>query len=199
MRRLAKETLKRWLKVFLHTEGSVERTSFAFALGVFVACLPPIPWFHTIAGLALAFLLRLNRLAVLAGTYINTPLTIPPLIVLQVTIGIALTGSGEVPPLTISQFRTAQGWSDASAALLPLAWPFFLGSVLVGLLASGIAYIVAFRTISFYRRRSAARDGAATGPAGGGFGGVGELRAAPLPVPARPQGHPRGETPGPTS
>src|SRR5436309_14820591 len=137
MRQFAKQKLKHWLRVLLHTKDSPERTSLAFALGVFIAFLPPVPWFHTIFALILAFVFRLNRLAVLAGTYVNTPFTLAPLIVLETSVGVALVGGGDVPDLTLRQFRTAQGWKDAIEDLTPFLEPQLDGSVLLGLVAAG--------------------------------------------------------------
>lgn len=167
MKQFAKDKLKRWVRVILHTKDSPERTSIAFALGVFISFLPPVPWFHTIFGLILAFLFRLNRLAVLAGTYVNTPFTIAPLLVLELSLGLGLTGgNGDAPELHLRQFLSAQGWKDAFQELYPYLEPLMLGSVILGLIGAGIAYLVSLSLIRIYRRKvTAAAAEAATAAA----------------------------------
>ena len=165
MKRIAKATLRKWTRLLLHTHDSPERTSFAFALGVFVAFLPPVPWFHTVFALLLAFVFRLNRVAIIVGTYTNTPFTMAPLVILETSLGVSLLGEGDIPELTLRQFRTYQGWKDAAAELTPLIRPLLLGSVLLGILAAAIAYFAALGLIGVYRRRIAAAAAAAAASA----------------------------------
>jgi phosphate/sulfate permease len=63
-------------------------------LGVAVG-LAPIAPLQTLVAVALAFLLRLNRLAVLAGTLVWQPFTAPFILGAEVALGRALVGGGE--------------------------------------------------------------------------------------------------------
>ena len=63
----AAEISRRWLEALLHIDDSPERTAAAFALGVFFG-FSPFLGFHTILGIVFAFLLNLNRVAVLLGS-----------------------------------------------------------------------------------------------------------------------------------
>lgn len=158
MRKYAKEKLKHWLRVLLHTQDSPERTAMAFAVGVFIAFLPPVPWFHTLFALLIAFLFRLNRLAILAGTYTNTPFTILPLIGAEIGVG-KLILKGEFPlglPRHIP--HSLEGWRRAFVQLRPFVPPLLLGSLLLGLVGAGIAYVVALRVVVAYRKRRALAD-----------------------------------------
>src|SRR5262249_50056764 len=65
---LTRSLVRRWLDQLLHIHDTPERTAAAFALGVFLG-FSPFLGFHTILGIALAFLLNLNRVAVLLGVY----------------------------------------------------------------------------------------------------------------------------------
>jgi len=154
MREYAKEKLRHWLRVFFHTQDSPERTALAFAVGVFIAFLPPVFWVHTLLALAVAFVFRLNRLAVLAGTYTNTPITILPLIWAEVRVGqLFLPGYRH---LRLPRHPTSfAGWRQAFVELKPFVPPFVLGSLILGALAAGVAYIVALRVIRIYRKRRA--------------------------------------------
>ena len=66
------------LRRALHTADSPERTAAAFSLGLFLG-FSPLIGLHTLLGLGLAFLLRLNRLAVLLGTFVLNPWTVVPI------------------------------------------------------------------------------------------------------------------------
>ena len=155
MKRFAKQKLRKWLHILLHTHDSAERTSFAFALGVFIAFLPPVPWLHTLFALFLAFVFRLNRVATVLGTYVNTPFTFLPLIAVQISIGLVILGGEEPPDIVWRQFDSWQGWKDAAVELRPFLAPMLLGGVILGLLASALAYFVSLKLIVAYRRRVA--------------------------------------------
>lgn len=152
MKRFAKQTLKHWIKVILHTEDSPERTSLAFAVGVFISFLPPVPYFHTLFAIFVAFIFRLNRLAVVIGSYVNTPFTMAPLLFAEVSLGLACFGGGDAPDITWRQLSRWQGWKDAAIELQPLLAPLMLGCLILGLTAAVMAYFVALTLITRYRR-----------------------------------------------
>jgi uncharacterized protein (DUF2062 family) len=192
MRQFAKEKLKHWLRVLLHTQDSPERTALAFAVGVFIAFLPPVFWLHTLFALLIAFLCRLNRLAVLAGTYTNTPVTMIPLIGVEIWVGKILLR--EHGPLRLPRHppTSFEGWRQAFIQLKPFVFPLVIGSIVLGLVGAGIAYLVALRVIRIVRRRRAhaeaeereaekAAERAAPGllgPAGAPLGSAGPVRPA---------------------
>ena len=64
--------VRRWLDTLLHIEDTPERTAAAFALGVFFG-FSPFLGLHTVLGIIFAFLLNVNRVAVLLGIYSNLP------------------------------------------------------------------------------------------------------------------------------
>jgi len=74
---LTKALIRRWLDALLHIDDTPERTAAAFALGVFFG-FSPFLGFHTVLGIVFAFLLNLNRVAVLLGVYSNLPWVIAP-------------------------------------------------------------------------------------------------------------------------
>src|SRR6266513_4155718 len=74
---LTRALIRRWLGALLHIEDTPERTSAAFALGVFFG-FSPLLGLHTILAVVFAFLLNLNRVAVLLGVYSNLPWIIAP-------------------------------------------------------------------------------------------------------------------------
>ena len=111
MRRFAIEKVKQWLRVLLHTQDSPRRTAFAFALGVFISFLPPVPWFHTLLALLIAFLFGLNRLAMLIGTYVNSPFTIFPLLWVEYRVGKLILGGKKISlEQLVRRLNHVQGW-----------------------------------------------------------------------------------------
>ena len=73
---ISRARIQGWLEQLLHTHDTPTRTAFAYALGVFFG-FSPILGLHTILGLILAFVFRLNRVAVLLGVYSNLPWILP--------------------------------------------------------------------------------------------------------------------------
>jgi uncharacterized protein len=151
------------LRRVLHTSDSPQRTAAAFALGVFLG-FSPLLGIHTILALGLAFALRLNRLAVLSGTFVLNPLTIVPIYGAGTTLGFLILGRpaeeispADVPVLDVFSFSTlTSGVSDhVRASLLP----FLLGTTLLGAAAAAAAFplslflVQRMRAIRIARRR----------------------------------------------
>ena len=88
---LTRSLVRRWLNTLLHIQDTPERTAAAFALGVFLG-FSPFLGFHTLLGIALGFLLNLNRVAVLLGVYSNLPWIVAPYYAFAtMVVGAALT------------------------------------------------------------------------------------------------------------
>ncbi len=154
--------LRRWLDQLLHTHDTPERTAAAYALGVFFG-FSPFLGLHTVLGLACAFALNLNRVAVLLGVYSNLPWILPAYYTLGTILGAAILRV-QVPPGVLTELSSAVAagsWTDflrIAESLTPLAWAFFLGSTLGALVLAAIAYRVALTMILAHRRRVAAKQ-----------------------------------------
>ena len=72
----------------------------AFGLGVFIAFFPLLG-IHTGMALVIAILLRLNRVAILVGCWINNPWTIAPMYSAGTLLGCALLGVAPGSPVAI--------------------------------------------------------------------------------------------------
>src|SRR3982751_336029 len=96
MIRRTKEITRRWLDTLLHIHDTPERTAAAFALGVFIG-FSPFLGLHTVIGIVLAFLLSLNRVAVLLGVYSNLPWIIAGYYAFTTMVGAAITKT-RIPP-----------------------------------------------------------------------------------------------------
>jgi uncharacterized protein (DUF2062 family) len=141
----------------LHTHDTTRRTAAAFALGVFFG-FSPLLGLHTVLGLACAFALRLNRLAVLIGVYSNLPWILPPYYVLTTVLGAAILGVSAPPDLAarVRQIVAAPGIAEMrllAGGLAPLFWSFMLGSTLGASVLAFIAYHGSFAALEARRRR----------------------------------------------
>ena len=154
--------LRRWLGQLLHTHDTPQRTAAAYALGVFFG-FSPVLGLHTVLGLLFAFVLNLNRVAVILGIYSNLPWILPAYYTLATLAGAAILGA-KVPPGLLRELSEAL--SDASwgefrhlaHALTPLAWAYVLGSTLGALLLAAVAYRVSLAMIVTHRRHHAMKE-----------------------------------------
>jgi len=151
--------LKDLLKKLLHIEDTPERTALAYSIGIFLG-FSPFLGFHTLAGLAIAFLFRLNRVAVLLGVWTNTPWWIVPYYMIATWVGMWVTGFwidwatlNEIFQLGKDQgFMSSDFWNRIASQwglLLSLG----IGSLILCTLLSLVAYPLFRKWIRFYRAR----------------------------------------------
>lgn len=154
--------LRRGLDQLLHTHDTPERTAAAYALGVFLG-FSPLLGLHTILGLAAAFVLRYNRLAVLLGLYSNLPWIMPAYYSLA-TLGGAALLRADVPPGLLQEFTetlTSASWGEFQQllrTLTPLVWSFAVGSTVGAIVLAAVGYRVSLSMIVAHRRRLLARS-----------------------------------------
>jgi uncharacterized protein (DUF2062 family) len=151
-----KALVARWLEKLLHIADTPERTAAAFAMGVFFG-FSPFLGFHTLLALLVAFLLNLNRVAVLLGVYSNLPWIIGAYYASVTALGAALTGTA-MPPGMAGHFRRLFSqsifhrafWNQLILLLQPLLWPYTVGSMIGAVTLAAIAYPAA---LAFVRNR----------------------------------------------
>jgi uncharacterized protein (DUF2062 family) len=146
MIRLTRAVVHRWLDKLLHVHDTPKRTAAAFALGVFFG-FSPFLGLHTVLGLGCAFVLGLNRVAVLVGIYSNLPWIIAAWYALTTAFGAWLLRSrlphgfaaamGEIFELSLFQ---PDFWSRLLEILRPFFWPYFVGSLIGAAVLSVVAY-----------------------------------------------------------
>jgi len=78
-------------KTIFSLHGNPAEISLGFAAGVFVSCTPFLGA-HTLFAIAIAFVFRLNKIACIAGTWVNNPFTVAPIIVASYKVGSLLNG-----------------------------------------------------------------------------------------------------------
>jgi hypothetical protein len=155
---LTRALVRRWLDTLLHIDDTPQRTAAAFALGVFFG-FSPFLGFHTILGIVFAFVLNLNRVAVLLGVYSNLPWIIAPYYVF-VTMTAARISGHRLPPGTGTRLREmfelsfygGEFWRELGRILKPLLWPYAAGSFIGALILAAIAYPLALAFVTSRRR-----------------------------------------------
>jgi uncharacterized protein len=143
----------------LYVEETPERTAIAFSIGVFLG-YSPFLGLHTLMGLALAFLLRINRVALLVGVWSNMPWWIVPYYVVATWAGMKVTGFHmdgaalkELVRLGVhGGFLEAGFWSRLGGQAGFLV-SFGVGSTLLAAVLGLAVYPVALKGIRAYRKR----------------------------------------------
>jgi uncharacterized protein (DUF2062 family) len=151
---LTRALVRRWLDALLHIEDTPERTAAAFALGVFFG-FSPLLGLHTILGIIAAFLLSLNRVAVLLGVYSNLPWFLAPYYAIATMAGAELTGHHPPPDFReqvggLFKLSLWQGdfWHRLVIVMKPLLWPYLVGSTLFAVVIAIAAYQLALAFVN---------------------------------------------------
>ena len=149
--------LRSWLEQLLHTHDTPHRTAGAYALGVFLG-FSPVLGLHAVLGLALAFVFRLNRVAVILGVYSNLPWLVPAYYTLATVAGAAILGVDVQPKALEEAIREISNaswgqYSRLARSLAPLIWAFVLGSSIGAVVLAAVAYRVSLVMILAHRKR----------------------------------------------
>jgi uncharacterized protein (DUF2062 family) len=155
---MLRPALRRWLEQLLHTHDTPRRTAAAFALGVFFGFSPYLG-LHTLLGLGFAFVLNLNRVAVLVGIYSNLPWILPAYYSITTLAGAALL-QVEVPPGLLKELTEAvssaswAGFRRIVIGLRPLLGAYFVGSTIGSIVLAVAAYWLSLALIVAHRRHT---------------------------------------------
>lgn len=151
--------LVRRLRVLLQVDDSPTRVALAFALGVFVS-FSPFLGIHTGISLGLAFLFRLNRVAILIGTWVNNPWTIAPVYTAGTLLGCAILGVKTAGLGAVDWSLHGRAFYEALlAGFRPFVVPFLVGNLLLAAAAGVVTYFVLRHVLE---RRGRAADPAGT-------------------------------------
>ncbi|MDA8412420.1 MAG: DUF2062 domain-containing protein [Desulfobacteraceae bacterium] len=149
---ISREKLKQRFKTIMSLDSHPGHISAGFAVGVFISFLPPIPGMHTVLALLIAFVFRLNKLTCLSGTWINSPITVVPSLILSYKLGKKILGGRGASELHIRNLD----WYTLKGVMLHHSKPLLLGCSIIGFAAAVVAYFVCYRLVIFFRRKDAA-------------------------------------------
>jgi len=140
---MTKAQLKERFTAILALDSHPGHIAAGFAVGVFISSTPFFG-LHTILAIAVAFLFRLNKLTTITGSWVNTPFTVPPLLLGSYKLGAWLLG--QTPrPFSVSNLE----WSY----LKLYAEALLLGSSVIGLAAAVAAYFICYWLVLRFRRK----------------------------------------------
>ncbi len=133
-------------------EDTPHRVALAFGIGVFIAFFPIIG-IHTGMALAIAFLFRLNRVAILSGSFVNNPWTLAPLFMAGTLVGCVLLGVSSSPLGGVDWgLHGVAFYAALVETLRPLLLPFLVGNLVLGVVGGAVSYFL-LRAILERRRR----------------------------------------------
>jgi uncharacterized protein (DUF2062 family) len=141
------------------SDASPRRTAAAFAFGTFLSFSPFIG-LQIATGMAVAFLLRLNRPAVLVGLCTNLPWIIVPWYTLTTYVGSSIVKQpigadfgARLSALLELPFYRAAFWERAFDLAAPFFWSFVVGSTLGAMVVGIGAYVVTVPLLVGMKRR----------------------------------------------
>lgn len=144
--------LHKTLVTLAGVEDTAERIALAFALGVLVG-FSPLLGLHTVLALLLAFVLRLNRVALLVGAWVNLPWIMVPYYSLAAWMGSYLTATPaemRLPEAGFSELFSPMFWGGVLSQwrlLLPVA----VGSSILAPALAAAAYPLALVSVRHFR------------------------------------------------
>ncbi|THB64047.1 MAG: DUF2062 domain-containing protein [Desulfovibrio sp.] len=165
--------LKRIIRFYylriIRLRTSAHSIALGIALGVFIGCLPIIP-FQSVVVLALAFIFRANKVAAFVCTFFSNALTMIPFyavlyligsFVLQI-FGVSVAEDMRTFDQLVAKFSQMFNPDDMSMRdLIRGSWELFLvlmtGGVILGVPWSIGMYFLGRKTVLGYRRRRAQR------------------------------------------
>ena len=157
-RRRKRSLRRRFLRVLLRLMGreeSLERVAAAIAVGVGVG-LSPFIGFHFFLAIALAFLLRLNKLDTVLGSLVGNPWTLPPFYALGYRVGRAVLGfaPSHMPPLKWQRILHHDFWvAFRGPGFGPRLAAFLVGTSLLAVLIAVAAYLLLRGALKLFHRR----------------------------------------------
>jgi uncharacterized protein (DUF2062 family) len=164
--------VRRFRNRFLHMLGRddpPDTVAASFAIGVAISFTPLIG-FHWIIALALAFLLRLNKVDVILGTLVVNPLTLGPASFVAYRLGrILLKARNEaIAELPWSSLFSRSFWDEAGPAMRSIGVQWGTGMFALSILAGALTYVVLGAILHRRLERKADRHGLLGLRGGGG-------------------------------
>ncbi|MGW8272658.1 MAG: DUF2062 domain-containing protein [Thermodesulfovibrionales bacterium] len=140
--------IKDKLKILLAVRDRPHHVAMSFSVGVFIG-ISPLLGLHTLLGILVSYLFRLNKFVTLMGVFVTNPWTIIPIYTLGTWAGMKM--------LRMEQSLAGVRWGELSlpnlfGELKGLVWPFVVGNFALGAAGAILSYLLLYRLL---RRRSA--------------------------------------------
>lgn len=148
LRRVWSRRLRYWYYRLIRLQSSSEAIARGLAVGVF-AGLFPFFGLQTLMGIALAFLVRGNKLVAAAGTWISNPLTDIPIFLFNFQVGQWLLGRHQEP----LDFTVLHSWDSIIELGTGIATSLLLGSFAMGMALGILSYFLGLWFVRTVRQR----------------------------------------------
>lgn len=142
-------------------KGEPEQLAMGIAVGVFVGCLPIIP-FQTVVAVTLAFCFKSSKITAAIGTWVSNPLDWYFLYYYSYKIGAVVLGLPEHRELfasIVSTMHETHSFIKVAEAILQtgslFSFAFVIGGALIGMIASPISYFV---FLFFFKKAKKTRE-----------------------------------------
>lgn len=156
---MSRKTLYRLYLKIVKAEGSPECIARGVAVGLTIGLVLPVG-FQTLPALALAFLLKANKVLSWTFTCISNPASMFILYPFQCWVGSYLV----FHPLSMESFSSrfsvlteASSWSEKFRALgalgVDVMVPFFAGGIFFALICAPLGYVISRRLVIAYLKR----------------------------------------------
>ncbi len=122
----------------------------SFGIGVFIGFTPLIG-LHTILALIVAQIFHLNRVSAITGVFVTNPISFIPIYTFCMWFGAVIMG------VDVTGLLSQIDWmnitlNNMAVELELLLLPFILGTLIVGVLAGGLGYLLVKGYIEYDRR-----------------------------------------------
>lgn len=133
-----------------------ELVAASVAVGVTISFTPLIG-FHWLIALALAVVLKLNKVDVLLGTLVVNPLTIGPIAAVALPVGriIFRAERQALSHLPWREFLSVTFWSQAAPRMRTIGLQWAAGMLVLSLIAGSLTYVVLVNILRARRSREA--------------------------------------------
>ena len=143
MKKKFKETIAHLLKL----NNTPREIALGTAIGVFIAILP-VYGLHTLLVVIAALLIKpANKIAILLGTNVSLPPTVPFITWIAYEIGRFIL-KGKFDPLTFASFKNIT-WEKIVSHYQPL----FIGSVILGIFCAALAYLLTYFLVKRFKNK----------------------------------------------
>lgn len=151
--------MKDLFKKLIHINDKPERIAIAFSVGIFIG-FSPFLGIHTVGALIIAFLFKLNKIAILIGVWFNSPWWLVPYYVFATKLGMELMGYSIDWQKLKEIFQTGletgfinKNFWNLLSSQGGLLLSFLIGSLILSLIFSLIAYPFSLKLLRYYRSK----------------------------------------------
>lgn len=142
-----KEKCKKRIRTILSLDSHPGHIAAGFAVGVFIG-ITPFFGLHTPLALVAAFILRINKITCLTGAWVNTPVTVVPILMASYELGEHILGHNP-EKLVLKELTLEYGMEILKSHGAPL----LIGSSLIGFAAALFSYALVYFLIVKFRKK----------------------------------------------